>query len=351
MRVLVLGWNSLLDEGNFAVRAARVFSNWLTEAGHEVTALTSAYAAGYHGYSLPDLIKKNGVIGGGRFLPQSLMVAMFPVGGWRAQVLCTAVQGKVTTVDLRAYESHVQRVLRDVRPHLTISFDFSEKMQGPLRLVRQAGCPVLGVVDSTKYDQKSLFQHLSRVLCLSPELATFYTSSLGMRSAGFPAPSGTAPDVLASSEITILDPDQDAFYVDLQERLSVIAPVKVCSSSEVMTDLHPTSEQPLTTGLGILLQSPHVRQCWMESFSRAGVPLMTPEVVVSKVQPKSREEWVDAWVSEATRLIQDQSARNALVQSQQELVARLFNPETQIPAYIRFAESMVQPGVIGRVSG
>ncbi len=78
---------------------------------------------------------------------------------------------------------------------------------------------------------------------------------------------------------------------------------------------------------------------------------MTPEVAVSKIQPKSREEWVEAWVAEATRLIQDQNARDALVRSQQEIVARLFNPETQIPAYIRFAESMVQPGVIGRVSG
>lgn len=351
MRVLVLGWNSLLDEGNFGVRAIRTYCDWLTEAGHEVTVLTSAHAPGSPGYSLPDLIKKQGVVGGGRFLPQSLMVAMFAIGRWRAQVLCTAVNGIITAVDRRAYESHVQRILRDVRPHLTIAFDLSETMQGSLRLVRQAGCPVLALVDSVRYEQKSLFQHASRVLCLSPELPAHYSSHFGMRSAGFPAPSGTAPGVTSSNEIVILDPDNDGFFLDLAARLEPFSTVQVCAGQSNPTGVYPTGEVPLEAGLGILLQGPDISQTWLESFSRAGVPLLMAEEVVREQVPNSREEWIEAWARSALNLIQKSSEREQLILAQAEIVQKLYDPMMQIPAYIRIAESMVQPGATNKVTG
>ncbi len=180
-----------------------MLARWLAEEGHEVTVLSGGILTPHA--LLSDELKSFGVMGAGRYQSGSRTLVTFRDGGAKVNLVCTrASNEKIEATDIRTFVSHGQRLVRDLRPQLTVYMGGERGIMEVARLARNSSSRVLGTAWEFGWENRSAFEHAHRVLCGSKFLSQHYQRSIGLQSVAFPPPVEAPSEVPSSEEAKVL---------------------------------------------------------------------------------------------------------------------------------------------------
>lgn len=321
---------------------------WLAAAGHEVQALTAAEFS--HGVTpdLPAHLAKVGLSTPERYQPKSRILARYLHQGVDVQFLCAA---GTDVTDLRAYTSHVQRIVREFRPQLTVCHGHLAGLSEALRLSRQAGSRNIVCLYQCGNEHRSHFAHVDRVTTCSRFLHQWYRANHGLRSAILP------PAIDVDEAFSTDGPRNALLFV--QPRAEFVSPL-----IESLTDQHPL--------IPVAVVHPgdfdHPRDFWgqakvvalperQEAFGRLAVEASINGVVSLAADrcgyPESVEDAgirlaipetdaaLQTWVNAAARLMSHPYPIAEYVPAMSRRVAEWSN-EAQQARFLRFFEDMKQ---------
>lgn len=243
MRVLFLSWNAFSDPGSGAARSFRTKAAWLAEAGHSVRALCAAGFEGSEVADLPAHASSLGIPNPERFLAKSKVLMNYDWRGVNVGLLCTSTAKgeRPEDGDVRAFTTHVQRILREHRPQLTIVYGGHRALHESMALAKKAGSRTAFALYNFGYEKRLFFQHVDRVTSNSKFMENWYRQAIGLRT--YPLYSPVEPQACIAEE----GPKDGLLFVNPLPQKGRALVATLCA---MLAETHPKIPVVVAGGLG-----------------------------------------------------------------------------------------------------